>query len=173
MFTSKLRDVHLELTAELSELCRSFYLEPLLAILARDTEGEVEPDPLETIAVNIVEIILCLLEALSFIEPALFQTNTEGESASKDSSSPQEPTPGPTSRVPQFWPSKISIPAVKSTDLLPAAEAKRSVVHSAAAMCTCLSVVSSVVYAHKTIGENTKVKHQRPPLFWVLFSCRR
>ncbi|KAF8308841.1 hypothetical protein DL93DRAFT_2158790 [Clavulina sp. PMI_390] len=165
----------LEGISEVFELFRSLSLEPLLDIMAKEIQEDVELDPFELVASNIVGIILGLMGMLYRTEPGFFNAEAYKESQHEHSSSSPIPTSDSPNSGKRFWPFKQSQTFLQSTTLSPVLdpEAEDLVRTWSWLLLACLRIVNDTVAAHTLSEDTAKADHQRPPLFWLLFSGHR
>ncbi|KAF8308840.1 TPR-like protein [Clavulina sp. PMI_390] len=169
-------DGQLEGTSEILDPMRSFSLDSPSPTLVGEPEEDLEPNPFESIASDMLAIVSDLQEALSTIERGPSISDAEKNKSADDSVSPSPNSiSGESSGVRRFWPFKGSLPLVKSTSAPPNSDPETE--HLAEAwrwlLDASLDSINRAVAAHVVLETAAEVNHHRPPLFWLLFSGHR
>ncbi|KAF8304945.1 hypothetical protein DL93DRAFT_412712 [Clavulina sp. PMI_390] len=145
--------------------------------LVEEPDSELEPNPFELMASDMLAIISDLRNSLHSIESkeSADKGVEKGNSYDPDSESLQNLASTPASRVKRFWPFKGSLPLVKSTATLPSSDPASEQLTEAWRwlLDACLDTVNRAIAAQVILETAADVKNHKPPLFWLLYAGHR
>ncbi|KAF8308843.1 hypothetical protein DL93DRAFT_1857572 [Clavulina sp. PMI_390] len=171
--TTLAKDAEIEGVSDIMSSLRSLSLGSQDSTLLRGLGENIVPNPLESVASDMLTIISDLRDALPSVKCELDTTNSSIIGGSDCDKYFGNQISGPSGGVQRFWPFKGPLPFVRPTAVSPTSGpgAEHLIEAWAWLLDACTDSVGRAVAAYVLL--ESEANHYRPPLFWLLFSGHR